>query len=318
MQANGRTLRDTKAIRRLERLAVPPAYRETVFATNPRSHIQAIGRDAAGRLQYRYHADWERVRELRKARRLAKLIDLLPVIRRAVTKQLKQKEINRDFTTAAVVELIARTAIRPGERSIRQRARYAGRSKSLRKRNVSVHGDKITLRFRGKGSKQVEKQIQCRRIAKAIKQARKNPRAAAIPYIPEDGAVTRLRRRDANAFLREITNNQISLKDFRTFSACSQALEHLLRAETKPSPRGRRAHVKAALRKVANELANTPAVCRKSYVHTVVIEAFETGRLKRLAAVGRPKGSVTGDRLLQKILQGATTRVVASGSGLKR
>lgn len=317
VQANGRTLRDTKAIRRLERLAVPPAYRETVFATNPRSHIQAIGRDAAGRLQYRYHADWERVRELRKARRLAKLIDLLPVIRRAVTKQLKQKEINRDFTTAAVVELIARTAIRPGSEAYAREHGTRGAA-SLLKRNVSVHGDKITLRFRGKGSKQVEKQIQCRRIAKAIKQLGKIPGRRLFQYISEDGAVTRLRRRDANAFLREITNNQISLKDFRTFSACSQALEHLLRAETKPSPRGRRAHVKAALRKVANELANTPAVCRKSYVHTVVIEAFETGQLKRLAAVGRPKGSVTGDRLLQKILQGATTRVVASGSGLKR
>jgi DNA topoisomerase-1 len=172
-----------------------------------------------------------------------------------------------------------------------------------------LQGDKITLRFCAKGGKQIEKQFQSQRLARTIKRLLKVPGQRLFQYV-SDGEVMRLRRREANAFICEITNNQISLKDFRTLSACSQALEHLLRADPKPSQRGKRAQVKAALREVANELANTPAVCRKSYVHALVIEAFETGRLKKLVAASRSNGWVTGDRLLQKILRNAAVIMV--------
>ncbi|MGB8111275.1 MAG: DNA topoisomerase IB [Pseudolabrys sp.] len=304
VRSNGSNIRERKIIRRLERLAVPPAYRDTVFAINPRAHIQAVGRDAAGRLQYRYHPEWERIRELRKARRLAKLIDLMPTIRRSITKLLKQTEIDREFAAAALVDLIACTAIRPGsETYVRERGTRG--AATLLKSHVKTRGDEVTLRFPGKGGKHVEKVCRSKRLVKTIRKLQKLPGNRVFQYVSDDGSVRRLRRRDANAFLCEITNNQISLKDFRTLSACSQALAYLSRLDPKPSRHGKRAQIKSALRVVASELANTPAVCKRSYVHALVIGAFETGRLKKLTPNGGLNGPLSGHRLLKKILRHA-------------
>ena len=301
VRANGRNIRERKTIRRLERLAVPPAYNEARFAINPRAHVQAVGRDAAGRLQYRYHPEWERIRELRKARRLAKLIDSMPSIMRRITKLLKQTATNRDFVAAALVDLIACTAIRPGsEAYLRERGTRG--AATLLKKHVQTKGDNIVLRFHGKGGNQVEKAFRSHRLANAIRRLQTIPGNRLFQYIADDGAIRKLRRRDANSFLCGVSENQVSLKDFRTLSACSQALEHLARLEPRPSERGKRRQIKSALRAVANELANTPAVCKRSYVHSVVIEAFEAGRLKRMASNGRPRGHA----LLRKILRTAS------------
>jgi DNA topoisomerase I len=150
--------------------------------------------------------------------------------------------------------------------------------------------------------KQVEKAFRSHRLADAIKRLQRIPGNRLFQYIADDGAVRKLRRRDANSFLCGITENQVTLKDFRTLSACSQALEHLARLEPKPSERGKRGQIRSALRVVANELANTPAVCKRSYVHSVVIEAFEAGRLKRMTSDGRARVHA----LLRKILRRAS------------
>jgi DNA topoisomerase-1 len=226
---------------------------------------------------------------------LAKLIELMPAIRTSITRLLKQTEINRGFAAAALVDLIACTAIRPGSEAY-ARERGTRGAATLLKKHVQIKGDEIALCFLGKGGKQVEKQIRSRRLARSITRLGKIPGKRLFQYLSEGGA-------DANAFLREITDDQISLKDFRTLSACSQALEHLLRVDPKPSPRAKRAQIKAVLREVANNFANTPAVCRKSYVHAVVIQAFETGQLKKPPSGGQSNESSNGDRLLQKILQ---------------
>ena len=294
-------IRERTIIRRLERLAVPPAYCETRFALNPRAHIQAVGRDAAGRLQYRYHPEWERIRELRKARRLAKLIDSMPSVRRRIRKLLNQTAMNRDFVAAALVDLIACTAIRPGsEAYVRERGTRG--AATLLKKHVQARGDNILLCFHGKNGNQVEKTFKSHRLANAIRRLQRVPGDRLFQYIADDGAVRKLRRRDANSFLCGITENQVTLKDFRTLSACSQALEHLARLEPRPSENGKRRQIKSALRAVATELANTPAVCKRSYVHSLVIEAFETGRLNRMASNGRPRGHA----LLRKILRGTS------------
>ena len=305
LQSNGHHIRERTTIRRLERLAVPPAYRDARFAVNPRAHIQAVGRDAAGRLQYCYHPEWERIRELRKARRLAKLIDLMPGIRRNITKRLKQMEINRDFAAAALVDLIACTAIRPGSEAY-ARERGTRGAATLLKKHVQLNGDEIALCFPGKGGTQIKKVCRSHRLAKAIRRLKILPGSRLFQYVGTDETLCPLRRRDANAFLCEITSNRISLKDFRTLAACSHALEHLTRLDPKPSQQGKRAQIKLALREVAEELANTPAVCKRSYVHAVVIEAFETGRLKRLASSGLPNRRTKGFELLRKILRAAS------------
>ena len=305
VRSDGSHIRERTTIRRLERLAVPPAYRGTIFAINPRAHIQAVGRDAAGRLQYRYHPEWERIRELRKARRLGRLIDLMPAIRKNIARVLKQKGTTRDVAAAALVDLIACTAIRSGSEGY-ARERGTRGAATLLKRHIRVNGDEIVLSFRGKGGKWVEKQFRSRRLATTLRRLIRIPGNRLFQYIADNGAVQPLRRRDANVFLRQIATDKISLKDFRTLSACSQALEHLARLDPRPSERGKRTQIKSALRQVANELANTPAACRRSYVHAVVIEAFENGRLKKLSRACGSNGRNKGHRLLQKILQNAS------------
>jgi DNA topoisomerase-1 len=167
VSASGRTVRDASTRARLKRLAVPPAYEEVLYAADPRAHIQAIGRDAAGRLQYRYHPDWEKVRERRKARRLRRLVEALPRIRRAVNKHLGSAEPGREFALAAVIELVACSAIRPGSESYVKSNGTRGAA-TLLKSNVAVSGASIALKFRAKGGKNIEKEIYCARLASAI------------------------------------------------------------------------------------------------------------------------------------------------------
>jgi DNA topoisomerase I len=305
VRSDGSHIRERTTIRRLERLAVPPAYRETLFATNPRAHIQAVGRDAAGRLQYRYHPEWERIRELRKARRLAKLIDLMPAMRRKVAKLLKEKQISQAVAAATLVDLIACTAIRSGSETYAREHGTRGAA-TLLKRHVRIDGDQIVLSFPGKGGKRVQKQCSSRRLSKILRRLQRIPGNRLFQYIADNGAVQPLRRRDANAFLRKISTDKVSLKDFRTLSACSHALEHLAGVDPKPSERGKRAQIKSALRQVANELVNTPAVCKRSYVHALVIEAFENGHLKKLPLSCATNSRNKGHRLLQRILRDAS------------
>jgi len=174
--------------RRLAALAVPPAYRDVLYAADPRAHIQAIGRDAAGRLQYRYHPQWQRVRELRKARRLARLADALPRIQRSISQHLNSSEPSREFALAAVVELVARSAIRPGSE---QYARLRGTrgAATLLKSNVSIYGETIKLRFKAKGGKLIEKEINAPKLANAIDVLSRLPGRRLFQYRSADGAV---------------------------------------------------------------------------------------------------------------------------------
>jgi DNA topoisomerase I len=222
----------------------------------------------------------------------------MPSIRRRITKLLKQTAMNQDFVAAALVDLIACTAIRPGsEAYVRERGTRG--AATLLKKHVQTKGDNIVLCFHGKNGKRVEKAFRSHRLALAIRRLQRIPGNRLFQYLADDGAVRKLRRRDANSFLCGITDSQVSLKDFRTLSACSQALEYFARLEPRPSENEKRGQIKSTLRAVANELANTPAVCKRSYVHSVVVEAFETGRLKRMASNGRPRGHA----LLRKILR---------------
>ena len=279
--ASGRTIRDAATRARLKRLAVPPAYHDVRYAADPRAHIQAIGRDAAGRLQYRYHAEWEKVREQRKARRLRRLVEALPRIRRAVNKSLATAEPTRGFALAAVIELVSCSAIRPGSESY-ARANGTRGAATLLKSNITVQGAGITLKFRAKGGKVVEKQFHCPRVAGAVNVLSTLPGRRLFQYRHEN-AVRIVTASEVNVFLREIAGVKISLKDFRTLCASAHALEALARVEPAPSERGRRRQVKEAVTAVSEELANTPTICRKSYVHQTVVVAFENGKLTRFS-----------------------------------
>ncbi len=307
VRANGTTVRDSSTIRRLHAMAVPPAYREVRYSPDPNSHLQAVGIDAAGRLQYRYHADWEKVREHRKAHRLAKLVGALPKIRRAVTKHLAGDEPTREFALAAVIELIARTAIRPGNESYAKLNGTRGAT-TLLKSNVLLEDDSVVLTFKAKGGKAVRKECDAAKLVRAIGVMRQLPGRRMFQYRDAQGVVRAVSTTQVNAFLREIAGIKISLKDFRTLMASAVALETLSRITPAASARGRKRQVLDAVRAAADELANTPAICRKSYVHDTIVTAFEDGILERFAAT--MKGQRSQARREQLLAQVVATAAV--------
>jgi DNA topoisomerase-1 len=283
VRANGTRIKHVGTIKRLNAMAMPPAYAEVRYSPDPASHLQAVGVDAAGRLQYRYHADWEKVREQRKAHRLSKLVAALPKIRRNVSAHLSGDEPTREFALSAVIELIARTAIRPGNESYARLNGTRGAT-TLLKSNVAIDGDSIVLTFKAKGGKAVRKECGAAKLVRAIGILRGVPGKRMFQYRDANGIVRAVSTAQVNSFLREIAGIKISLKDFRTLMASAVVLESLSRITPATSERGRRKQVLHAVRAAADELSNTPAICRKSYVHDTIVTAFEDGILERFAA----------------------------------
>ncbi len=283
VRANGTQIRHAGTIRRLHGMAMPPAYREVRYSPDPNSHLQAVGVDAAGRLQYRYHADWEKVREQRKAHRLARLVAALPKIRRNVAKHLAGDEPTREFALSAAIELIARTAIRPGNESYARLNGTRGAT-TLLKSNVTVEDDSLVLTFKAKGGKAVRKECKAEKLVRAIRILQTVPGKRMFQYRDANGVVRGVSTATVNGFLREIAGIKISLKDFRTLMASAVVVESLSRVTPATSQRGRRRQVLDAIRAAADKLSNTPAICRKSYVHDTIVTAFEDGILERFAA----------------------------------
>jgi DNA topoisomerase I len=302
IRANGTPIRQVGTIKRLNSMAVPPAYREVRYSADPASHLQAVGIDAAGRLQYRYHADWEKVREHRKAHRLARLVAALPKIRRNVSMHLSGDEPTREFALSAVIELIARTAIRPGNESYARLNGTRGAT-TLLKSNVTLEDDSLVLTFKAKGGKATRKECDAAKLVRAIGILRTVPGKRMFQYRDKSGTVRAVSTSTVNAFLREIAGIKISLKDFRTLMASAVVLESLSRISPAASERGRRKQVLDAVRAAADELSNTPAICRKSYVHDTIVTAFEDGILERFAATMKGQRSqARREQLLQQVV----------------
>lgn len=278
---SGTFLRDRDEVARLKALAVPPAYVNARFAADRAAHLQAVGEDAAGRLQYRYHPRWSEVREALKARRLAGLAKALPAIRRAVGRNLASMEIDRRFVAASVIELVSLTAIRAGgEEYARERGTRG--ATTLLKSNVKLADTGVvTLSFKAKGGKIVTKHVKNARFYAAMARLLELPGRRLFQCRESAGEVRPVRAAEVNAFLKEIAGRRISLKDFRTLVASTAALKALAATAPADSERQRRRQVREAVVGIAEELTNTPTVCRTSYVHDAVIDAFESGTLNR-------------------------------------
>jgi DNA topoisomerase-1 len=301
--ADGVRLRDPAAVSRLARLAVPPAYVDVRYAEDASAHLQAIGQDAAGRLQYRYHPAWEKVRELRKARRLVRFAAVLPRIRRRVAQHLAEDSVAREAVLAAVIELVARSAIRPGGEDYARLNGTRGAA-TLLKSNVGIDGQTVTLTFRAKGGKVVRKEISAPLLVPMLERLRGLPGRRLFQYRDDAGDVRLVTARAVNAFLRDIAGGvMISLKDFRTLLASAAVLDALARQVPAESARQRRRQVLDAVRKAAANLANTPAICRRSYVHAAVVAAFEEGVLEGFAeTLKRSRSAARREQLLTRIM----------------
>lgn len=289
----GRPVREAAILGRLKSLAVPPAYANVRFAADPHAHLQAVGDDAAGRRQYRYHPDWSLVREALKARRLAGLALALPKVGRAVARYLRSDELDRCYAAACVVELVRLTAIRAGGEAYAREHGTRGAA-TLLKSNVRLEtGDRVTLTFKAKGGKPVTKTVRSARLRAAVARLLELPGRRLFQYRGADGEVRRMRASEVNAFLREVSGRRISLKDFRTLVASAAALRALAGTAPATSERQRRRQVREVVIEIAEDLANTPTVCRTSYVHNAVVSAFEAGALKRLQHVRSAAGQAS-------------------------
>ena len=281
---DGRRITDKATRNCLASLVIPPAWTEVWICPDEHGHIQATGRDERGRKQYLYHEAWQRVRETAKFDRMLGFGKLLPKIRERVNQDLSLRGLPKTKVLAAVVQLLETTLIRVGNSTYAKENGSYGLT-TIRKKHVDVSGNTVEFEFTGKSGQAWDIELRDKKIARIIKQCAELPGYELFKYYDEAGKLQDLDSGDVNAYLKEITGEDISAKDFRTWAGTVLAtftLTGLQNFETKTQATK---NVTAAIKEVAKKLGNTPAVCRKSYVHPGVIDCYLDGSLMKLAEV---------------------------------
>ncbi|HEX4330293.1 MAG TPA: DNA topoisomerase IB [Burkholderiales bacterium] len=289
----GARIKDEQEIIRINKLAVPPAYTDVWICPDPRGHLQATGRDARGRKQYRYHARWRELRDADKYGRLLEFGQVLPRIRARVKRDLGLEGMPRDKLLATIVHLLDVTLIRVGNEEYARENRSFGLT-TLRNRHVEVKATQVSFRFRGKSGVEHHVKLRNARIAAIIRQCLEIPGQELFQYLDENGVRHGIDSADVNDYLREISGAEFSAKDYRTWAGSALALAHLSGVAF-DSQRQAKSLVVATLREVAQRLGNTPAVCRKAYVHPAVLQNFSNGRL-----ADEPAGATKLNRRLRR------------------
>jgi DNA topoisomerase-1 len=285
-QPDGRQLRDAAALGRIHALAIPPAWTGVWICPSARGHLQATGRDARGRKQYRYHASWRNRRDEDKFERLASFARALPRIRRRVQEDLRREGLPREKVLAAIVRLLEKTFIRVGNESYARENGSYGLT-TLRNRHVDVTGRHIRFQFRGKSRKHHDVELSDARLARIIRRCRDLPGYELFQYLDE-GVPRSVGSADVNAYLQQITGRDYSAKDFRTWGGTLLTGLDLARRARPESATQAKREVTDAIRATASELGNTLAICRRCYVHPRVVEAYASGKLARGRGVAVP------------------------------
>ncbi len=290
---DGRLVKDARELDRIRSLAIPPAWTDVWISPSARGHIQATGRDARRRKQYRYHPGWTAMRGADKYARLEAFARALPALRRRVRADLARPGLPRLKVIAAVVHLLEHSLIRVGNDEYARTNGSYGLTTML-DRHVRVTPDTVRFRFRGKSGKVHETSFANRRIARIVRRCRELPGSRLFQYVDGHGALRDLTSSDVNAYLRRAMGEAFTAKDFRTWAGTTRAAALLLATTLPASRRRREATVAEAMSGVAAALGNTRAVCRRCYVHPVVIDAFLDGSLH--ARLSRPVPAVPGLR----------------------
>lgn len=267
---DGSAVRDKPTLRRIRALVIPPAWGDVWICPARDGHIQATGRDLRGRKQYRYHLRWQQIRDDTKYQRLQLFGEALPLIRTRVQADLARRGLPREKVLATVVRLLEATGIRVGNDEYARQNHSFGLT-TLRNRHVDVNGAEIRFHFRGKSGKSHEITLADARLARMVKQCRDLPGQQLFQYLDDDGAPQAITSTDVNDYLRDAAGQDFSAKDFRTWSGTLLAAAQLAAAD-EPAPR---ITLVAAVKTVAEQLGNTPAVCRKCYIHPAVLAAYE-------------------------------------------
>jgi DNA topoisomerase I len=276
--ANGRTIRDRAVIDRIKSLAVPPAWTAVWICPTPSGHLQATGRDARGRKQYRYHPAWRSGRDAAKFERLLDVARVLPRVRKRCDEDLVSPGLSREKVLAAVVRLLELTLIRVGNEEYARLNRSFGLT-TLKRRHASVEGSAIRFRFRGKSGQQHEVGLRDRRLARIIRRCQDLPGQELFSWIGDDDVPHDVTSDDVNAYLREISGIDMTAKDFRTWAGTVLAYRALRALDPGEDDRAARQNVVEAVRLTAGRLGNTPAVARQSYVHPAILEAYLDGEI---------------------------------------
>ena len=302
LRTDGRRIADAHVLRRIRALAIPPAWTAVWICPRAEGHIQAAGRDARGRKQYRYHAEWRRVRDEAKFNGLLSFARCLHPLRARVRGDLARRGLPREKVLATVVRLLETTLVRVGNAEY-ARANGSFGLTTLRDHHAVMSARRVRFRFRGKSGRLHEVAIADRRIARIVRRCQELPGQELFQYVADDGRVVAVGSADVNAYLREAAGVDVTAKDFRTWAGSVLAL---LALSARPAPRspteGKRMVVEA-IRGVARQLGNTPAVCRRCYVHPVVIDAYLEGLLPRARPSSDPGSIAAGERALVRLLQ---------------
>jgi DNA topoisomerase-1 len=277
---DGSKLTDEETLARIRKLAIPPAYEDVWICPRPNGHLQAVGRDARGRKQYRYHPRWRDVRDEGKYGKLLVFGEVLPKIRARVEEDLSRRGLPREKVLAAIVRLLETTLMRIGNEEYAKTNRSYGLT-TLRNRHVKVEGaSRIRLDFRGKRGTEYHIDLRSKRLAAIVRRCQELPGQELFQYIDEEGTPRTVASDDVNDYLREISGEEITAKDFRTWAATKLAAVALQELEAFDTETAAKRNVLRAIEAVSKMLGNTPAICRKCYIHPAILDGYLDGSLR--------------------------------------
>jgi DNA topoisomerase-1 len=273
-------VKSAMVLERIAKMAIPPAWSDVRIAANPRGHLQCTGYDVRGRKQYRYHPRFREVRDLAKYHDIVEFAGVLPKLRRAIERDLAASTLTKNKVIATILRLMDRTALRVGN------DRYARDNDSfglttLKDSHARIVGPTIAFSFRAKSGKPYRTSIRDRKLAAIVKRCRDIPGQRLFQYVDPEGRYRAVTSTDVNAYIRRVTGRPFTAKVFRTWAATVHATVFLCETLPGRTATARRASLLSAIDKVAAHLGNTRAICRKSYVHPLVIDAYESDRLAR-------------------------------------
>ena len=287
---DGKTIRDAKELSRIRSLAIPPAYTDVWICPSPNGHIQATGRDARGRKQYRYHPKWREVRDETKFGRMLGFSQALPKIRARLERDLGLPGLPREKVLATVVRLLECTCIRVGNDEYAKSNRSYGLT-TLQDRHVEISGSTLRFEFRGKSGKTHKVDLNDRRLARIVERCQDLPGEDLFQYLDDDEVRQTIGSGDVNQYIREISGQEFTAKDFRTWAGTLLAIEALTKIGPFSTQRNAKSNVLKAIDQVAEQLNNTRSVCRKYYVHPAVLESYMDGKLLEHLGNGSKQGA---------------------------
>lgn len=317
VDTHGKPVKDEKHLARIKSLAIPPAWTKVWICPYANGHLQATGIDAKGRKQYRYHKQWREVRDEAKYEHMIDFGLHLPMIRERVKQDMSKSGLSREKVLAIIIYLLENTMIRVGNDEYAKTNKSYGLT-TLRNRHVEVKGGEVKFHFRGKSGVEHSLSLRDAKLARLIRKVKELPGQDLFQYIAEDGSRHAISSSDVNQYLKEITGRDYTAKDFRTWSGTLHTVQALQEMEKSDSESQAKKNVVKAIEAASKKLGNTPAICRKCYVHPLVIETYMAGLLfEKLEAQAEEQGDETALNLIERhVLQLLQQRVEIASANL--